>query len=347
MFVSIFAWPLVAINASFVLAIGWHLRTKPSSWPSSNGLILIVLYCFSAVLTPFLLAGSGATEAGANLLYMVGDVFFGGILATLALLVLRNRAVCKASPTEKKKRDYEAFQEGILQRQETKRQDFWRKIFHLIVPVASIVMYAVLASIQRFNFIPGKSMLTFGVTWIAAGRGVNLLMLWGFSWMITLEDLFRMHAFHCLPGWGRSWLASSIREKELHDFTDAIPLILGMVPFLLAPFNVFYSMAFVATLADAASSSVGMRFGKHRIAWLARKKTWEGVAGGTAMAFSVVLIVQVLFGAPVFQAILLALLVAGVYAAFDAGIERISDNFLNTLVLGAITWIVATWFGLA
>jgi CDP-diglyceride synthetase len=346
MVISIFAWPLAAINAGFVIAIAWHLKAKPAGWPRSNGILLLVLYAISAVATPFILEGSGATDAGANLLYLVGDVFFGGILVALACLVFHNWRACKVDPGKKAERDYETFTQGILHRQETKRQDFWRKILHVIVPVASLVMYAVLAAVQTHDFIPGKSMLDFGVTWIAAGRGVNLLMLWGFSWMITLEDLFRMHAFHCLPGWGRSWLASSIREKELHDFTDAIPLILGMVPFLLAPFNVFYSVAFVATLADAASSSIGMRFGKHRITWLA-KKTWEGVLGGTIMAFAVVLAVQVLFGAPIFNTILLAVVIAGVYAAFDAGIERISDNFLNTIVLGAILWIIAAWFGLA
>ncbi|MHA1681681.1 MAG: phosphatidate cytidylyltransferase, partial [Promethearchaeota archaeon] len=180
----------------------------------------------------------------------------------------------------------------------------------------------------------------FGVTGISAGRGINILIYWGFSYMMTLQDAFRMRAFHCLPGWGRTGLKASLEQKEQYNFVASVPLMLGFVPFIISPFPVYFTVIFVAAVSDAATSTFGRKFGKHVIPRLERK-TWEGLIAGIVTAFSCTFTISCIFNPGSLALVLLySALIAGTFGLLDGINEKIDDNFVNTLVLGPLIWIL-------
>ena len=156
--------------------------------------------------------------------------------------------------------------------------------------------------------------------------------------MGTLEDLFRLNAFHCIPGWGRYWLHASLEKKEYYTFTAAVPFLLGHIPLLLATFPVFFSVSFMASLGDASASFFGKRFGKHLLPNSPRK-TWEGTLSGTLVTLATTLLWGLIFHPQqIAVCIVFAGLLAGLFSLFDALNHTIDDNFINTFVIGAIAW---------
>ncbi len=343
-YISPYAFPISFFNGIFVFALLWHIMKTKFAESRRDGLFLACAYLISAIVTPLILTGAGTTDAGQDFLFFLGTLFFSGVLATLLMIVGRNYLISKKRPDSKKALTFERFLQELPTNDNTRR-DNSRKILHIIISVSPIIVYAIAYCADAY-FKSQNLFQEYGVNNLGAGRGVNILIYWGFSYMITLQDLFCLNAFYCLPGWGRRWLHYSLESKEHHTFVAAVPFLLGHVPFLMAPFAVFFSMTFVASVGDASSSVFGKRFGKHHLPHN-QKKTWEGLAAGMIVSFAAVLIVNLyLDPANLFLAFSMAAILASVYGIFDARITRVDDNILNTFILGAIAWIsyiVLSW----
>ncbi len=338
MYVSLFSIPLVAVNAAFVVALAWHARASKALESRRDAVLLAMAFAVSALATPFILKFAGTTGPGEDLLYNIGTVFFGAVLATLLITVARNHVICKKKPEQKARLSYEGFL-AALPTGDEKRRDNSRKILHCVISVAPIIVYAICINADAY-FKSVGIMQEYGVTGLVAGRGVNLIIYWGFSYMATMEDLARLNAFHLIPGWGRTWLRTSLEAKEHHTFTAAVPFLIGHVPLLLAPLPAFFSTSFVASIGDAAGSVFGKRFGKHKLPG-GTKKSWEGLAAGMLVSFTAVLMVNLAFDpAGWIAAIVMAAAVAGCAGMFDAKVTRVDDNYMNTFVLGAIAWVL-------
>lgn len=338
MYISPYAIPIIFFNGCFVIALVWHAMHSKISESKLNAALLAFAFCVSAVFTPFLLKWAGSTNMGEDLMYVVGTVFFSIVLLMLCVIVFRNWVICKHHPDEKARRSYEAFLASLPMNDETRR-DNSRKILHVVISVTPLAVYAIVLSLDHY-FKSMNILQEYGVSGLGAGRGVNVLIYWSFSFMATMEDLFRLNAFYCIPGWGRQWLRASIEKKEHYTFTAAVPFLLGHVPLLLAPFPVFFSVSFIASIADAAGSVFGKRFGKHHLP-RATRKTFEGLATGMVVAFIAVLIVNLAFDpANLVRAILMATSLSCVFGLFDATITKIDDNYVNTFILGTIAWLL-------
>ncbi|MBD3187334.1 hypothetical protein GF325_10925 [Candidatus Bathyarchaeota archaeon] len=334
MHVSPFATPLVLINLSFVILISWHVYSTEIQESRLNGVLLVVAFLISTILTPFILKGTGATNAGENFLFSIGSLFFTGILVIILVLVIRNYMICRKQPDLKEERDYEQFLKEIEVMDDGYR-DWSRKVLHVVIAVVPLIIHVAVNAVDQF-FKENDLFQDLGITGPSAARGINLLVFWGFSYMITLQDLFRFHAFHCIPGWGVRWLKVSLEKKEFKSFIASVPLLMGVVPFMLAPLDAFLAVMLNCSLADAASSIVGRNVGKHHIK-LGRKKTWEGVTGGALVSFSVTFIVIFPFHLGIWSRVLgMSVLVACSYAMLDAVNESIDDNYVNTFILGGI-----------
>jgi hypothetical protein len=337
-YLSIWSVPLVAVNAAFVLALAWHARASKALASRRDAVLLACAFGISAVATPFILKLAGCTPAGEDLLFMIGTAFFGTVLATLLIIVTRNHVICKHHPEQKARLSYDDFLKSLPTGDE-KRRDNHRKILHCIISVSPLIVYAICLNADAYYKAAGL-MQEYGVTGIAAGRGVNLLIYWGFSYMATMEDLARLNAFHVIPRWGRDWLRTSIEAKEHRTFTAAVPFLIGHVPLLLAPLPAFFSMSFVASVGDAAGSVFGKRFGKHKLPGTTRK-SWEGLTASMIVSFTSVLTVNIAFNpAGWILALVMAAAVAGIAGLFDAKVTKVDDNYMNTFVLGAITWFL-------
>ncbi|MEX2682096.1 MAG: hypothetical protein Q6373_010880 [Candidatus Sigynarchaeota archaeon] len=343
---SPFSIPLVAVNTAFVVALAWHARASKAIESRRDAILLAMGFAVSAIFTPFILKLGGTTDAGEDLLYNIGTIFFGAVLATLVIIVSRNHHICKRKPEQKARLSYEAFLASLPAGDE-KRRDNSRKILHCVISVSPIIVYAICLSADAY-FKSVGIMQEYGVTGIVAGRGVNLLIYWGFSYMATMEDLARLNAFHLIPGWGRRWLRTSIEAKEHRTFTAAVPFLIGHVPLLLAPLPAFFSTSFVASIGDAAGSVFGKRFGKHKLpgggggrGGRGGKKSWEGLVAGMLVSFVAVLVVNLSFDpGNVVKAVIMATALAGIAGLFDATVTYVDDNYMNTFVLGAIAWVL-------
>lgn len=338
MYVSPFSLPLVAVNGAFVAALAWHARRSGALESRRDAVLLAISFAISAIFTPFILKFGGCSDAGEDLLYIVGTIFFGGVLLTLLIIVARNHFICKKRPEQKERLSYEQFL-ASLPKGDEKRRDNSRKILHCVISVSPIIVYAICINSDVY-FKSIGIMQEYGVTGIVAGRGVNLLIYWGFSYMATMEDLARLNAFHLIPGWGRRWLRTSIEAKEHRTFTAAVPFLIGHVPLLLAPIPAFLSTSFVASIGDAAGSVFGKRYGVHKLPG-GTKKSWEGLVAGMIVSFAAVLLVNLAFDpAGWIQATCMATAIAGVAGLFDAKVTSIDDNYMNTFVLGTIAWVL-------
>jgi CDP-diglyceride synthetase len=337
-FISYWSIPIICINGCFVIALAWHAMHSEILPSRNNAAMLACAFGVSAVFTPFLLKWAGSTDTGEETMYFVGTIFFSAVLLALCTIVLRNWAICNRHPEEKTSRDYGAFLAALPVNDETRR-DNSRKVLHVVISVSPLAVYAIVLALDRY-FKAVNILQEYGVSGFDAGRGVNVLIYWSFSFMATMEDLFRLNAFYCIPGWGRRWLRTSIEKKEHFAFTAAVPFLLGHVPLLLAPLPVFFSVSFIASIADAAGSVFGKRFGKHHLP-RAPKKTYEGLAAGMIVAFLAVLLVNLAFDpGNVVLAVLMAMALACIFGLFDATITGIDDNYVNTFILGTIAWIL-------
>ncbi len=345
MYVSPYSIPLVLVNTAFVVALAWHARASKALESRRDAVLLAMGFAVSAVVTPFILKFAGCSDAGEDLLYNIGTIFFGSVLATLAIIVVRNHIICKKKPEQKARLLYEDFL-AALPTGDEKRRDNSRKILHCVISAAPIIVYAICLNADAY-FKSMGIMQEYGVTGLVAGRGVNLIIYWGFSYMATIEDLARLNAFHLIPGWGRAWLRTSLEAKEHRTFTAAVPFLIGHVPLLLAPLPAFFSTSFVASIGDAAGSVFGKRFGKHKLPG-STKKSWEGLAAGMLVSFTAVFVVNLAFDpVNVIQAIVMATVIAGVEGIFDATVTKVDDNYMNTFVLGAIAWVLYVFLNMS
>nr|MDO8118025.1 hypothetical protein [Candidatus Sigynarchaeota archaeon] len=347
MYLSLFSIPIITINAAFCIAVTWHAiiaRHNPRLVHSiKDAILLSVSYGISAFFTPVILKWGGTTGPGEDFLFIIGTIFFSLVLAILFLIVGRNFVICKYHPEQRISCDYEAFLEGLVGRVESVARDNSRKVLHVVISVAPIIIYNICFSLDAL-FKSQGIMQEFGVSGLVAGRGVNLLVYWGFSYMATMEDMYRLHAFHCIPRWGRRWLGASLERKEWHTFTAAVPFLLGHIPFLLAPLPVFFTISFMASLGDAAGSVFGKRFGKHAIR-KSGKKTYEGLLAGVFVTFFCGIILNtVIFTRNIMGGLLYSLIVANVFGFLDACNYKIDDNFINTFVIGTIAWLIYPFF---
>ncbi|MFX0103754.1 MAG: hypothetical protein ACFFCS_29600 [Candidatus Hodarchaeota archaeon] len=345
MYISPFSIVLMAYNLLFILGIAWQLffNKKTKEWKEfgimEEGLVLLVQYCVSLVITPFILNFSGADNKGKDVLYLIGIVFFGLELLVLFFILARNYVICKKNPSEKDKRQYEQCVEEIHSRNDELKRDFSRKILHVIVSVSLVLVNIIATELDKYY----KSIDLFqglGVTARAGIIGLTICVFWGFSFMFTLQDLVRLNIYYTVPGWGRSWITNSLRKKECYSFSASSSILLGLVPFLMAPHPVFFTISFISTASDAASSTIGMRFGKHKIG-INKDKSYEGLIAGIIMTFVCVVLVNLFFfPAKILQIMLLTTIITAIYGLFDASIKKVNDNFMNTIVLGFITWVL-------
>ena len=227
----------------------------------------------------------------------------------------------------------------IQSRDDGIRRDFSRKILHVIVSSSMVIIYMVATSFDNY-FKSIDLFQNLGVTVQAGIIGLIICVFWGFSYMFTLQDLFRLNAFHCIPGWGRTWIKTSLRKKECYNFSASSSILLGQVPFLMAIPPIFFTISFIATASDAAASTIGMRFGKHKIG-INKDKSYEGLIAGMIMTFACGMLVNVFFfPGKILQVILLSAILTAIYGGFDVHIKKVNDNFFFTIVLGLITWFL-------
>jgi dolichol kinase len=301
-----------------------------------NEILLAGLFFASGALWPFIYEPTGASEQGVDLLYVLSTALIVAVSANWYAQGTFNHFRCKRNPAEKQKRlaeeakmiaEYRELHEYKL------GVDVKRKILHLLPGLVIVVielgsfLLAETTTIYADAGINRKAFAMFGETTIA----------YIFVFMIGYADYLRVAAYQQLPHWAKRWFFSSVKRTEMKTFVSSCALVLTLTPFLFAPIQVFVSVAFVSSLADAAANLIGRKFGKHRFP-KGSPKTEAGYIAGTGSAFFVVLVFSMVFNytaMPVLSIFYIACAASVIFFIIDAFSKNLSDNILNPLLTGA------------
>ncbi len=301
-----------------------------------NEILLAGLFFASGALWPFIYEPTGALEQGIDLLYVLSTLLIVAVSSLWYVQGTFNYFRCKRNRTEMQNRLAE--EASVLNKYRVQREyelgvDVKRKILHLLPGLVIVV-------IEIGSFIIA------GSTTILADMGINrkAFAIFGettiayiFVFMIAYADYLRVAAYYQLPHWAKRWFFSSVKRSEMKTFVSSCALVLTLTPFLFAPIQVFVSVAFVSSLADAAANLIGRKFGKHRFP-KGSPKTEAGYIAGTGSAFFVVLVFSLVFNytaMPVVSIFYIACAAAVIFFVIDAFSKNLSDNILNPLLTGA------------
>ena len=98
-------------------------------------------------------------------------------------------------------------------------------------------------------------------------------------------------------------------------------------------------------LGDAAAAIVGKTFGRHKFELLGATKSIEGSAAMLVVSFAAVLVTLVIWKAPLGTAAAIALAVAGVGTALEAGGKHGLDNLTVPVVCSAVAFSLLVVMG--
>ncbi len=294
-----------------------------------NEVLIGVLYILTAFLYPFFYVGTGITAETGDTMYILTLGIFAAEIGIFGTMILMERVKCTRNPQLLIDRDPERFKtEYRANYTYDVKKDFKRKTLHLLAVIVIVIGFESSRLLETFNALP------FGMTAIAFYRWFAITIGFAFVIMFAIGDLLRLNKNAYLPPWALKWFTSSIREEELVTYISSAPLVLGFVPFIFAPYQLFVSVALITSLADAAASIIGKRFGKHHLS-ATNKKTFEGLFAG---AFATFLIVSLAMGTvpsitltTIFS---MAAIASALFMMVDVFIHKYSDNIVNSLICG-------------
>ncbi|HME53250.1 MAG TPA: hypothetical protein VKM55_13590 [Candidatus Lokiarchaeia archaeon] len=304
-----------------------------------NEILLAGLFYASGILWPFLYDLTGASPAGTDFLYAVSTITILAVSSNWYGQGLFNFIRCRRGEKgylEKRKRlDEEA---GILEKYRAGCAygigvDARRKFLHLL-PGLIIIL------VQWGSFVLKNSTTIYadlGITREAFAIFGESTIAYIFVFMIGYADYLRLMAYYQLPNWAKRWFFSSVKRSEMKTFVSSCALVLTLTPFLFAPMQIFVSVAFVSSLADAAANLIGRKWGKHNFP-KGSSKTEAGYIAGTASAFIVVLVFSSWFNytaLPMLLIFYLACTASAIFFMIDRFSKNLSDNILNPLLTGA------------
>ncbi len=256
-----------------------------------------------------------------------------------------------------------------------------RKIFHVIIIVVlvgylfvgrivmdSIYKFTLLGLPQAPNMPPGQEVYDN----IIAGNGPivglldfragHLLLVMAVSWIVVIllfTDFVRIKKYRYYPF---KMLAKVYRDKERLVLAPHIYLTIGIffTVVLSSAIDLFLNMptgisaqivmisVMVSALADAVATIVGITKGNRHLKGGKSKKTWEGwIAGFIAALILGLLSFMALmpqYGGTISQAIIFALIAAGIFGLIDYLSPPISDNILNPVAITLALWTVTLLF---
>ncbi|OLS15350.1 MAG: hypothetical protein RBG13Loki_1024 [Promethearchaeota archaeon CR_4] len=295
----------------------------------TNEVLIGVLYILTAILYPFFYGGTGISPETETTMYWISLLVWSVEITIFIVNILVEKGKCKRNPQLLVDRDYECVKTAYRTnyRYDVKK-DFKRKALHLLAVLVIVIAWEMSRILDSFGALPlGMTDHPFAFyRWMVNTIGFAFII------MFAIGDLVRLMYNTCLPPWAATWFTSSIKEDELVTFSATAPLVLGLVPFLFAPYQLFLSVALITSLADAAASLVGKQFGKHHLS-ATSKKTFEGLFAGAVAAFTIVALAMGTL-VSITIALSMAAIATSLFVLVDIFTKKLSDNIVNSLACG-------------
>jgi dolichol kinase len=176
------------------------------------------------------------------------------------------------------------------------------------------------------------------------GVGIHFLIV------LTESDIIRLLSPNIFSRFAKEWCQHALRPKEMYTLTTADVMVLSLMPFFFAPFQVFFCVLCITAVSDAMASLVGKTFS--RLGWAKIKfknsnKTLAGLIAGMTSTLLIVILVNILIpfpGASLLKVIAIGLIGAVGFAIIDIYAKVIVDNFWNPIVIGGLVWLTYVIF---
>ncbi len=295
-----------------------------------NEVLIGITYILTAILYPFFYINTGISIETEETMYLLSLLVWVAEIGLFGTNILMERAKCLRNPQLLIDRDYEPIKANYRATSHYNlKKDFKRKALHLLAVIVIAISFEMGRILGNFNALP------FGMTALAFYKWLAITVGLAFVIMFVIGDGVRLTRNAYLPPWAVKWFTSSLKEEELVTFIASAPLVLGFVPFVFAPYQLFLSVALITSLGDAAASLVGKQFGKHHLS-PTNKKTFEGLFAGAFATFTIVAIAMGTYPWITLTTIFsMAAVAASLFMMVDVLTHKLSDNIVNSLACGA------------
>ncbi len=281
-----------------------------------------------------------------------------GIYAAITFLFLGMNVLPNAikkwrDPTYRENISYHSFLESLQLKYANQEQalkadkvkDLSRKLLHLIQFTGFLGVHALTTYFTDDIETLGLSALEM--------RNFIYLIAAGFFWiMLMTGDLTRLEHWEYLPKWAWKWYEKSLEpSREIWTFNAATTIILANITWIhpSVPVQVLLTAAWISCISDGFASIIGKNFGVHKIARFGfdHNKSYEGLMGGIISTFVGILLIFSLYPIPTFPVLAILIIATAnsvVFALTDLYSRYVTDNILNSLIPGILTWLVIILF---
>ncbi|UYP47131.1 hypothetical protein NEF87_003416 [Candidatus Lokiarchaeum ossiferum] len=282
-------------------------------------------------------------------------IYLSLIIFFLGLNVFPNVIRKWLNPSFRQEISYESFLTNLRQKYDQQEhavkadrvKDFSRKILHFFQFAGLLLTHEIT---QHFE----SEIISLGISAIGFRNFIYFIVAGLFWIMMVIGDLLRMDHWEFLPKWGWKWYEKSLEPtRESWTLNAATPILLANLTWIhpIVPFQVLLSAAWVSCIADAFASIIGKNFGTHHLDKIGidSKKTYEGLIAGIVSTFLGIWLIFVLYPVSSFSLLIifgLALVNSIAFAFIDLYSRNVSDNLLNSLMPGSLTWLSIFLFSL-
>jgi len=286
------------------------------------GLHILLLFYYPLMFSKFDLAPN---------LYFFSNLFVMSTLFIVSFLILLEAYKVHKNPKLKRVKSYSCFKKFFAVNEKNNR--FRRRLTHMLPIFVILPIYIIF-----------KLASPWLATWDAWCSGFIVFLGLSFIVFFSVADIVRVLKIHLLPKWGWDLFGKGLNKEEVENntFTTTSAMVLGLSPWILADFTVFFVVALVTSVSDAMAALVGYRFGKRNFPKKS-KKTVEGYIAGFVMTFWMALTTfLVLSTINPLMSINIAALVAMSFFLIDFINLPIDDNKINPHVVGLVMILVLT-----
>jgi len=297
-------WVMIYLGIFGSLCLFFSIRTHRNPEKQQiprlfkNEILIVLMFLVIIVLYPFLFDSYAPESVRAEIYFHIWDSLTVNLIVWAILLPIwkYQDKKCHFKITES---EWCVQIEKIFQaRAENKhtKNNFTRKKVHFIYIAIIVGLYYLGIILEQFITLPPGWDGRLVSVWLLVSVILNYL------WIMMIFDLVRLLKFDSLMS--KFMLDSalhSLKRDELHSFTSAHVLLLGLLPFVMVPPlpQVFLSVWLISAFSDAMASIIGMRFGKKRKE--SDHKSWEGYIAGFLSTYAVILFVHIMSPFPEFD----------------------------------------------
>ena len=315
-------------------------KIKIESHLFTNELLIALLFLTAGILFPIMYGfhSPNLTQTSLNFLWWVTSFIFLIEIGFLALTLIHSTIISKRDPEIMAQRNYRTFCEEFNKNwKDDIKSELGRKLLHLFTCFVIFFFWTLGTILNNLGVLTQWGLDNYSFSyWLIITVG------FGFVIMFQVADLARLNKFYMLPNWAKRWY-QDMKKSELHTFVASTPLVLSFIPFLLAPFPIFASVALITTGADAVACLIGKKYGKHSLKTNS-EKTVEGFIAGGFATFIIVFLISVFYYPWLLvsteKIVFMSLIATILFLLVDAFTKNISDNILNPILTGFGMWII-------